>query len=184
MKHKGIFFDRDGVINDNKRPVNKPRDLILYDGVKEALKRASEAGYDVFIVTNQGGIELGHISHEDLKNIHESLNQKLEGYCNIREIAYCPDFKKQSQRRKPEPGMLLELAEKHGIDLKHSWMVGDMETDITAGIRAGCRTAKVGKSDDRADINEMHIKRSTSRKVDLEAIVEEIIKNDSQGFLN
>ncbi len=184
MRHKGIFFDRDGVINDNKRPVNKPKDLILYEGVKEALKKAYEAGYDLFIVTNQGGIELGHITHEDLKNIHDSLKEELVGYCNIREIAYCPDFKKFSHRRKPEPGMLLELAEKYDIDLGLSWMVGDMETDITAGIRAGCRTVKIGKPDERADINEMNVKKSTSVKVDLKAVVEEIIKNDSQGFLN
>ena len=184
MKHKGIFFDRDGVINNNKRPVNKPEDLILFDGVKEAMKKAGDAGYDLFVVTNQGGVELGHISNQDLDNIHGSLMEQLKGYCNIREIAYCPDFKKTSTCRKPEPGMILELADKHDIDLKNSWMVGDLETDITAGLRAGCRTAKIGKVDDRADINEIQIKRRNGRKVDLEAVVEEIIKKDSQRFLN
>lgn len=184
MKQKGIFFDRDGVINDNVRPVNKVEDLILYDGVKEALKKASDAGYDVFIVTNQGGVELGHISHGDLNNIHEGLKKELEGYCNIRDIAYCPDFKKPSSCRKPEPGMILDLAEKYNIDLKKSWMVGDLETDITAGLRAGCHTAKIGKPDERADINETAIKKDNSRKVDLEAVIEEIIKKDTQGFLN
>lgn len=64
---RAIFFDRDGVINDNRKPVNTPEDLILFPGVPEALKKAKEAGYEIFIVTNQGGIELGHLSHEMLK---------------------------------------------------------------------------------------------------------------------
>ena len=182
--NKGIFFDRDGVINDNKKPVNKPDELVLFDGVKEALKKATDAGYEIFIVTNQGGIELGHITHEDLNDIHNSLNQKLEGYCNIREIAYCPDFKKPSSCRKPEPGMILDLAQRHNVDLEKSWMVGDLETDITAGLKAGCHTAKIGKFDERAEINEAEIKRNDSRKVDLEAVVEEIIKKASQCYLN
>lgn len=182
--NKGIFFDRDGVINDNKKPVNRPEELILYDGVKEALKKAADAGFEIFIVTNQGGIELGHITHEDLNDIHNNLSQKLEGYCNIREIAYCPDFKKPSSCRKPKPGMILDLAKRHNVDLVNSWMVGDLETDISAGLEAGCRTAKIGKLDERADINEAEIKRNASRKVDLEAVVEEIIKKASQSYLN
>lgn len=174
---KAIFFDRDGVLNVNKQHVNKPEQLKLYDGVKEALKKAFDVGYEVFVVTNQGGIELGHLTHEKLKEIHDCLEEQLIGYCKIREIVYCPDFKKPSKFRKPEPGMILYLIEKYNIDFKNSWMVGDMETDITAGISAGCKTAKIGKLDPRANINEMALEnRLKNRKVDLEAVVEKIIE--------
>lgn len=174
---KAIFFDRDGVLNTNSQHVNAPEQLQLYEGVKEALKNASDSGFEIFVVTNQGGIELGHLTHEILKEIHDCLEGQLEGYCKIREIIYCPDFKRPSNFRKPNPGMILKLAEKYNVDLSNSWMVGDRETDITAGINAGCKTAKIGKLDKRAHINEITLKnRKEDRKVDLESVVEKIIE--------
>ncbi len=148
-----MFLDRDGVINDNKKHVNKPKDLIIYDAAKEGMKKAYEAGYELFVVTNQGGIELGYFKRADLDAIHQKLTEELETYCKITEIRYCPDFKKKSRCRKPEPGMILDLAEKYDIDIKDSWMIGDMDTDILAGIRAGCKTAKIGEENLDADVN-------------------------------
>lgn len=152
--NKAIFLDRDGVINDNTRKhVNKPKDLIIYNGVGEALRKASEAGYDLFVVTNQGGIEMGHLTHEQLKSIHDKMEEDLKPYCSFKEVKYCPDFKRDSDCRKPKPGMILELAEKHDIDLKNSWMIGDMDTDVEAGIAAGCKTAKLGSNNKDAQVN-------------------------------
>lgn len=151
---KAVFLDRDGVINDNTRKhVNKPEDLIVYEEAKVGMKALYEAGYEIFVVTNQGGIELGHLSEERLHQIHNKMIEDLKPYCEIKDIRYCPDFKRKSTCRKPEPGMILELGEKYNIDLKNSWMVGDMDTDITAGIRAGCKTAKIGKENSEANIN-------------------------------
>lgn len=152
--NKAIFLDRDGVINDNsKKHVNKPEDLIFYDGVKEALKKAYDSGYELFVVTNQGGIEMGHLTKEQLETIHKKMIEELKPYCSFGEIKYCPDFNKKSKCRKPNPGMILELAQKYDIDLENSWMIGDMDTDIEAGIAASCRTAKIGKVSSMADIN-------------------------------
>ena len=152
--NKAIFLDRDGVINDNTgKPVNKPKDLIIYEGVGEALKKASDNGYDLFVVTNQGGVELGYLTHEQLEAIHYKMEEDLKPYCSFKEIKYCPDFKKDSQCRKPKPGMILQLAEKYHIDLKSSWMIGDMDTDIEAGMAAGCKTAKLGIKNKAADVN-------------------------------
>lgn len=162
---KAIFLDRDGVINDNKRHVNKPEDLIIYDAAKKGLKVLYDADYKLFVVTNQGGVELGHLTHEELDKIHEKLIQEVELFCKITEIVYCPDFKRKSDCRKPKPGMILELAEKYRLDLSNSWMVGDMETDIEAGKMAGCKTAKIGQKSLNADINGK----------DLEEIAEKII---------
>lgn len=148
-----IFLDRDGVINEFRRQVNKPKDIIVYEKSKEGLKKAYDAEYDLYIVTNQGGIELGFLSHEGLDEIHDYLLSELEPYCRIKAIKYCPDYKRKSNCRKPEPGMLIELSEEYKIDLKSSWMVGDMDTDIEAGKRAGCKTAKIGKTNPEAEIN-------------------------------
>ena len=153
IKIKAVFLDRDGVINDNKKYVNTPEDLIIYDEAKKGMKLLYDAGYTLFIVTNQGGIELGHLTHEKLNRIHDRLIKELEPFCKITEILYCPDFNKESECRKPKPGMILELAEKYGIDLRSSWMIGDMETDIEAGKSAGCKTAKIGVPSQNADVN-------------------------------
>lgn len=152
--NRAIFLDRDGVINDNSRKhVNKPKDLIIYEGVKEGLKKAYDSGYDLFVVTNQGGVELGHLNEKDLDAIHEKMIEELKPYCSFKEIKYCPDYNKKSNCRKPKPGMILELAEKYDIDLRNSWMIGDMDTDIEAGVAAGCSTAKIGEKNNTADIN-------------------------------
>jgi D-glycero-D-manno-heptose 1,7-bisphosphate phosphatase len=152
--NKAIFLDRDGVINDNTgKPVNKPKDLIIYKGVGEALKKAAESGYDLFVVTNQGGVELGHLTHEKLKDIHDKMEEDLKPYCSFKEIIYCPDYKRESDCRKPKPGMILDLAGKYDIDLENSYMIGDMDTDIEAGIAAGCKTAKIGARNKTAHIN-------------------------------
>ncbi|EOC99740.1 D-glycero-alpha-D-manno-heptose-1,7-bisphosphate 7-phosphatase [Caldisalinibacter kiritimatiensis] len=150
---KAVFLDRDGVINDNTRHVNKPQDLIIYSEAKKGMKKLFDAGYELFVVTNQGGIELGYITHDDLKKIHDKMQEELKPYCEIKDIRYCPDFKRKSTCRKPKPGMILELADKYNVDLKKSWMVGDMDTDILAGTRAGCKTAKIGDINPSADIN-------------------------------
>lgn len=149
---KAIFLDRDGVINDNTKHVNSPDDLIIYKEAKVGMKKLYDSGYELFIVTNQGGVEMGHLAREDLDKIHHRLERELRDYCKITEIKYCPDFNKKSSCRKPNPGMLLELKDKYNIDMKNSWMVGDFETDIEAGISAGCGTAKIGKHSDKADL--------------------------------
>lgn len=150
---KVLFLDRDGVINDNTNHVNKPEDLIIYDKSKKALKKAYDNGYKIFVVTNQGGIELGHINHKDINEIHNKMIEDLYDYCEIEDIEYCPDFNRTSKFRKPEPGMILKLAEKHNINLEKSWMIGDRDTDIEAGKKAKCKTAKIGKKSNESDVN-------------------------------
>lgn len=155
--NRAIFCDRDGVINDNTKHVNKPEDLVIYDAAKKGLQKAYQAGYDLFVVTNQGGIELGFLKEEDLEEIHKKMREELAPYCKIKAIKYCPDFHRKTGCRKPEPGMILELAKEYQIDLSKSWMIGDMDTDIEAGIRAGCKTAKIGKENPKADINAQNL---------------------------
>ncbi|MGI6706781.1 MAG: D-glycero-alpha-D-manno-heptose-1,7-bisphosphate 7-phosphatase [Clostridia bacterium] len=167
-KKKALFLDRDGVINDNKKHINTPEDLVIYEKAKLGMKAAYGAGYDLFVVTNQGGVELGYLTKEDLDRIHQRMAEELEPYCTIKEIRYCPDFHRKSRCRKPEPGMILDLAEKHGVDLSRSWMVGDMDTDIEAGKRAGCRTAKIGQPHPNAEVNGRNLLEVVEKILELE----------------
>jgi D-glycero-D-manno-heptose 1,7-bisphosphate phosphatase len=152
LSNLAVFLDRDGVINDNRKPVNKPEDLLIYPWTASAIQQLNEAGYLVFVVTNQGGIELGYFTVKDLEAIHSSLQIGLEkNNAFINEIAYCPHFHQPCECRKPKPGMILNLANKYHVDLKSSWMIGDREPDILAGASAGCHTIKLGQRDVKAD---------------------------------
>ncbi|TCN28041.1 D-glycero-alpha-D-manno-heptose-1,7-bisphosphate 7-phosphatase [Mesobacillus foraminis] len=154
---QAIFLDRDGVLNEvlTKRVkfVNKPKDLYLLEGAAEAVAELSKAGYDIFVVTNQGGVGLGFLKEKDLVKIHDYLAQLVKEHGGeIREVAYCPHKPKAGcDCRKPNAGMLLDLADRHDIDLKRSVMVGDHERDIEAGQKAGCKTVFIGDEESSAD---------------------------------
>ncbi|WP_405079137.1 D-glycero-alpha-D-manno-heptose-1,7-bisphosphate 7-phosphatase [Paenibacillus chitinolyticus] len=147
---KAVFLDRDGVLNEvmsgRVRHVNKPSDLHLLPGVPEAVKGLKEAGFLLCIVTNQGGIGLGFMTEKTLAAIHRRLKKLLAAEdAVIDDIAYCPHRPAAGCRcRKPKPGMLLDLARKHGIDLARSYTIGDSESDIGAGRAAGTRTIRIG----------------------------------------
>lgn len=149
---KAVFLDRDGVINDNYKPVNRPKDLKLYPWSAESIFKLNQAGYYVFVVTNQGGIEMGYFKEKDLEEIHTKLINEIEkSGATIDEIDFCPHFKTKCECRKPEAGMLKRLSKKYDIDLNRSFMVGDRDVDIEAGIKAGCKTIKIGKKYNKAD---------------------------------
>ena len=149
---KAVFLDRDGVINDNKKPVNKPEDFKFFPWSFEAIKILNAADFLIYVVTNQGGIEMGYFTEKDLEAIHDEMKQKLkEQGIIIHDVKYCPHFKTPCTCRKPLPGMILQLAEKYDIDLSTSYMVGDREMDIEAGNKAGCTTIKIGKVAPSAD---------------------------------
>lgn len=143
-KQKAVFLDRDGVLNKSYgfRPPNSPEELILLPGVPEVIRRLNEAGFLVFVVTNQGGVGLGYMSLEKLEAIHAKLVQEVaQGGGQFTEIAACTHKPKEGcPCRKPKPGLILDLAEKYNVDLAASFMVGDRDVDIQAGKAAGTRT--------------------------------------------
>lgn len=158
---KAIFLDRDGVINEVKTDrvkfVNQPDDLYLLEGVAEAIKRFNDAGWKVFVVTNQGGIGLGYMKEKALKAIHSKMKSDLAAFgATIDDIRYCPHKPHANcPCRKPKPQMIVDLAEKYEIDIVESYMVGDRKPDIEAGENAGTKTVLVGdrlKNDIGADL--------------------------------
>ncbi|MFC3041137.1 D-glycero-alpha-D-manno-heptose-1,7-bisphosphate 7-phosphatase [Virgibacillus xinjiangensis] len=150
---KAIFLDRDGVINevltDRVTFVNTPEDFHLLPGTGEAVQLLNAAGYKVFVVTNQGGVGLGFMAEEALREVHMKMQEVLrKENALIDDIAYCPHKPYANCAcRKPKPQMILDLAEKHQVNLKESYMVGDREPDILAGRDAGVRTILVGNGD-------------------------------------
>ncbi len=109
------------------------------EGVNELLPRLKNAGFKLIIVTNQSGIGRGYFTEEDFWAVQQELQKQL-GPCIIDATYFCADTPQQgSERRKPNPGMLLEAATDLDIDLDQSYMVGDKASDAEAGIRAGVR---------------------------------------------
>ena len=152
-EQKAIFLDRDGTINKYVGFLRNIDDFELIDGVAEAIRKINESGYLAIVVTNQPVIARGEVSFEELEEIHnkmETLLGKEGAYLDA--IYYCPhhphkgyegerpELKIDCDCRKPKPGMLLKAAADFNIDLSRSWMVGDGENDIQAGINAGCKT--------------------------------------------
>lgn len=152
-KQKSIFLDRDGTINKYVGFLRKEEELELLPGVAEAVKRINQSGYLAIVVTNQPVIARGEVTFEGLQTIHNKMETLLgkEG-AYLDGIYFCPhhphkgyegevpELKIDCDCRKPKPGMLMKAADDFNIDLSQSYMVGDGENDIKAGMAAGCKT--------------------------------------------
>jgi len=161
-----VFLDRDGVITPTGEHVNRAEDLLLAKGAGKAIARLNRAGLPVIVVTNQGGIAMGHLTEQDLMEIHEYMQQQLaQDGGHVDAIYYCPHHPQATQIayladcscRKPGTAMLEKARDELGIDLRKSVLIGDTTTDILAGVRAGCRTILVrtgyGGKDNRASVD-------------------------------
>jgi D-glycero-D-manno-heptose 1,7-bisphosphate phosphatase len=159
LMNRGVFLDRDGVINEvlTKRVkyVNTPQDLYLLPGVQKAMRMLTEAGFQLFIVTNQGGVGLGYMTKQLLDKIHEKLiyDIEIEGG-KIVEIACCIHRPNEGCAcRKPSGKMIRDLAQKYNIDLSQSYMVGDRDVDLLAGREAGTKTVWISTRQDDSAIH-------------------------------
>lgn len=159
-KQKAVFLDRDGTINVYKGFLRNIHDMELIPGVADAIKKINASGYLAIVITNQPVIARGEVTWEQLDEIHNKLETLLglEG-AYIDGLYFCPhhphkgyereipELKFDCDCRKPKPGMLLRAAEDFNINLTMSWMVGDSENDVKAGIAAGCKTALISSGD-------------------------------------
>lgn len=149
MSNTAVFFDRDGTLINDPGYLNHPDQVQLLDGAAEALRELKGLGYQTVVVSNQSGVARGIVTEEMLEKIHERLRELLAAKgASLDKIYYCPhhpdgvidEYRKDSDWRKPRPGMLLAAAREMDIDLAKSWMIGDTERDVEAGRSAGCRT--------------------------------------------
>jgi D-glycero-D-manno-heptose 1,7-bisphosphate phosphatase len=144
---KAFILDRDGVINKGGN-INRKSELVLLPGATDAIRQLGELGFEVFIASNQGGVGLGYMTKAALKSIHGYMVTLIrEAGGDIRDARYCTHKPKaRCACRKPEAGMLLDLINKYGIDRSESFMVGDRDTDVMAGEKAGVRTIFLGET--------------------------------------
>lgn len=158
-KQKAIFLDRDGTINKYVGFLRNIDEFELLDGVADAIQEINASGYLAIVSTNQPVIARGEVSFDELEMIHNKMETLLgQKGAYLDAIYFCPhhphkgyegerpELKFDCECRKPKPGMLLKAAQEFNIDLAQSWMIGDGENDIKAGMNAGCKTALIGES--------------------------------------
>jgi D-glycero-D-manno-heptose 1,7-bisphosphate phosphatase len=136
-----IFLDRDGTINEERHYLHRPEDVAVFPGAGAALKRLQEAGYKLFIVSNQSGVGRGYFTLEDVERVNERLLQELgrEGV-RIDKIYIAPESPDVPSRgRKPSPQFLFDARDEFGVDLGASYMIGDKLIDLECGWNAGVK---------------------------------------------
>lgn len=155
-KQKAIFLDRDGTINHYVGFLHKADEFELADSSAEAIKKINSSGYLAIVITNQPVIARGETTYEELEEIHDKMETLLgkEG-AYLDGLYFCPhhphkgyegeipELKFECDCRKPKPGMLLKAAGDFNIDLSKSYMIGDSDIDVQAGINAGCKSIKI-----------------------------------------
>jgi len=142
MTKRAVFLDRDGTMAKDVHYCRRPEDFRLFPNTAKAIKLLSEHGFKVIVITNQSGIARGYFTEEALAQIHEKMKAELakEGAW-IDGIYYCPHHPDDNCNcRKPKPKLVLQAAKEHDIDLKHSFVVGDLSLDIDLGKAVGCKT--------------------------------------------
>jgi D-glycero-D-manno-heptose 1,7-bisphosphate phosphatase len=183
---RAVFLDRDGVIN--QRPpegdyITRWEDFHILPGVAAGIALLNHAGLSVIVVTNQRCVAKGLIAEAHLQKMHERMTEVLaRAGAKIDATFYCPhEIESRCDCRKPAPGMLLSAARSRSIDLRTSWMIGDSDNDMEAGVNAGCRTARViatdATSSERARISEAPITADINASSLLDAI-RQILKQE------
>ena len=148
MKSKAVFFDRDGVLNEDVAYLYKIEDLRWVAGAREAVAYLTQLGYKIFIVTNQSGIARGYYTAAQMHELHAYMRKELAA-CGgkIEKIYYCPHHPEGSVAeytcvcncRKPKPGMLLQAFSEYDIDKEQSFLIGDGKRDVEAAEAAGIK---------------------------------------------
>src|SRR5213595_3074894 len=138
-----IFVDRDGTIMQDVGYCSDPQEVKIFPGVREALRRLKSNGFKLIIITNQSGIGRGFFTNEQYRAVEAEMLRQL-GAGLIDASYFCPDVPGQhSSFRKPAPGMILQAAREHRIDLSRSFFIGDKEIDAECGRNAGVHTIRV-----------------------------------------
>ena len=141
-----VFFDRDGVLNEDTGFVHRSHDLVWIEGAVEAVALCNKAGYLVFVVTNQSGIARGYYTEAAMHDLHAHMRAELAAkggriddirHCPHLEQGIVPGYTRACHCRKPNPGMILDLIAAWNVDTAKSFLIGDSERDLEAARRAG-----------------------------------------------
>ena len=144
-------------------------------GVASAIGLLNKAGFRAIVVSNQRCVAKGLVTSDQVEALHQRICRELAGLGAVIDAVYfCPhETETACDCRKPAPGMLLQAAKEHQIDLGASWMIGDSDIDVAAGKNAGCKTALLGRSANASgsapDLLAQSLLDATEKILDLES---------------
>jgi len=146
LRRPAVFFDRDGVLNHDSGYTFEAGKLQWIEGAREAVKAVNDAGCFAFVVTNQSGVARGFYEESHVHALHRWMADEMATIgAHIDAFEYCPDhpdgtvarYCRASDRRKPAPGMITDLAQRFPVDMTRSMVIGDKDSDIEAARAAG-----------------------------------------------
>jgi D-glycero-D-manno-heptose 1,7-bisphosphate phosphatase len=139
--HSGIFLDRDGTVIEEKHYLHRPEDVVIFPAAPMALKRLRDAGFKLFIVSNQSGVGRGYFTMADVQRVNDHLHEKLAlNGVSFERIYIAPEAPDAPSRgRKPSPQFLFDARDEFDLDLKRCYMIGDKLIDLECGWNAGVK---------------------------------------------
>jgi D-glycero-D-manno-heptose 1,7-bisphosphate phosphatase len=139
--NRAVFLDRDGTLIAEKNYLCRPEDVEIFPGAGGALKRLQDAGFKLFIVSNQSGVGRGYFTLADMDRVNQHLCDELAGGgIQFEQIYFAPEAPDQPSRgRKPSPQFLFDARDEFGLNLAQSFMVGDKLIDLECGWNAGVK---------------------------------------------
>lgn len=146
LRRPAVFFDRDGVLNHDSGYTFESDKLEWIEGAREAVKAVNDAGYFAFVITNQSGVARGYYEEHHVVALHRWMADQMALIgAHVDAFEYCPDhpdgtvvrYCRISDRRKPAPGMITDLARRFPVDMARSMVIGDKQSDIEAARAAG-----------------------------------------------
>lgn len=154
---KAIFLDKDGTLIPDIPYNVDPALITLQPDAVTGLQRLRDEGYLFIVISNQAGVARGIFTEDALPAVEQRLAQLMAAHgLTLSGFYYCPHYPEgkvtaytlDCDCRKPKPGMILQAALKHNINLSESWMIGDILNDVEAGNRAGCKTVLINNGNE------------------------------------
>jgi len=177
-----VFFDRDGVLIEERNYLCRVEDVAVLPGVAAALKRLADAGFKLFIVSNQSGVGRGYFTLADVERVNEHLGRELaRAGVHFQKIYVAPEAPDQPSRgRKPSPQFLFDARDEFGVDLAQSFMIGDKLIDLECGWNAGVKASILVRTGYGAKVEQVEAEKLKRAVVvdDLAAAVDWILNGE------
>ena len=169
--NRAVFLDRDGTIIEERNYLRRVEDVTIFPGAGRALGRLQQAGFKLFIVSNQSGVGRGYFTLADVEKVNEHLMQELgREQVRFEKIYIAPEAPDAPSRgRKPSPQFLLDARDEFDVDLAQSYMIGDKLIDLECGWNAGVKKCLLVRTGYGAELE-----RASADKLGAAAVVDDL----------